>query len=505
MRSTTSSADGWAYLFGCRLPVRFRYSGPCWPSPRDLLATGSRIHKHLQLPAAALIAFLSSLLLSGCSATAEPPPVPPIAIETLLPDWAPHVTASIRTGDLVGDDSLQIFVAEPQRNQVVWFRGPDDWTEITKGMKQPVRSQVVDLDGDGDPDLLVADIGELFSVNDKVGRVVLARNNGTYPFEPEVLLEDVGRVTCAEAADLDTDGDQDIAVCVFGHNTGQVMWLEQKEDFVFAGHVLDTRPGAIHSFPFDADGDNDLDLAVALSQDSEEVLLFRNQGSGTFAKEVLFKADLTYYGLSGIELSDLDQDGDIDVLVTNGDTFAGRPPDLLKPYEVHGLAWLENDGTGHFTHQELVRHWGAYAVRAVDVDGDRDLDLVLGAHQIPEMFPEEPLASLIWLENDGAENFTRHSIEGNLPPLVITIHATDLNRDGTPEILLGSLDLSGGEAGHRLASFNVPHQRPGGLLALGIKDVPALAWVTVYVSENASQADFRMPPGLLSRLHRPWE
>ena len=39
-------------------------------------------------------------------------------------------------------------------------------------------------------------------------------------------------MTCAEAADLDGDGDLDIAVCVFGHNTGQVMWVEQKEDFL---------------------------------------------------------------------------------------------------------------------------------------------------------------------------------------------------------------------------------------------------------------------------------
>ena len=407
---------------------------------------------------------------------ADPPPVPPIAIETLLPDWAPHATASIRTGDLVGDGSLQIFVAEPNRNQVVWIRGPDDWTEITKGMGQPVRSQVVDLDADGDPDLLVADIGELFSVEDKVGRVVLSRNNGTYPFEPVVLLDDVGRVTCAEAADLDADGDLDIVVCVFGHETGQVMWLEQEEGFVFTKHLLDPRPGAIHAFPFDADGDNDLDLAVALSQDSEEVLLFRNDGSGEFTKEVLFKSDITYYGLSGIELADLDRDGDIDVLVTNGDTFDGRPPDLLKPYELHGLAWLENDGEGRFTHNDLIRHWGAYAVRTIDVDGDRDWDLVLGAHQIPEMFPEEPLASLIWLENDGAENFAKRSIDGNLPPLVITLDTADWNGDGISEILLGSLDLSGGGAGHRLGSFNVPYQRVDSLLPLDVKDVPGLAW-----------------------------
>ena len=125
-------------------------------------------------------------------------------------------------------------------------------------------------------------------------------------------------------------------------------------------------------------------------------------------------------------------------------------------------------------HHDVIRHWGAYAVRAVDVDQDKDLDLVLGAHQFPEMFPEEPLASLIWLENDGKQNFTRRAIEGELPPLVITIDAANLNGDGRMEILLGSLDLSGGEAGHRLASFNVPYQTTGNPWLNRIAATPAV-------------------------------
>ena len=427
--------------------------------------------------------FLLSLAILSCSLAESPTSSgPAIAVHTLLPDWAPHATASIRTGDLSGDGSLQVFVSEPQREQIVWFRGPGDWTEITRGMRQPVRSQVVDLDGDNDPDLLVANIGQLYSVNDKVGQVVLLRNDGVYPFEPVVLLDDVGRVTCAEAADLDSDGDLDVAVCVFGHNDGQIMWLEQQEGFEFAPHVLDPRPGAIHAFPFDVDGDNDMDIAVSLSQDSEEVLLFRNTGKGAFQKEMLFKSGLRYYGMSGIELTDLDRDGDTDILVTNGDTFDGRPPELLNPYQVHGLAWLENDGLGRFTHHDIIRHWGAYAVRAVDVDQDNDLDLVLGAHQFPEMFPEEPLASLIWLENDGEQNFTRQEIEGELPPLIITIDAADLDDDGTMEILLGSLDLSGGETGHRLASFNVPYRTTDNLWLNRITATPPWAWAVVGVT-----------------------
>jgi hypothetical protein len=316
---------------------------------------------------------------------------------------------------------------------------------------------VADLDGDGDRDVLVADIGVLQPSTEKVGRVVLLRNSGVFEFEPIVLLDNVGRVACAEAADLDGDGDLDIAVCVFGHDEGKTLWLEQTGDLEFEEHVLDARPGAIHAFPFDADGDGDLDLAVVVSQDSEEILLFRNDGKGAFTKELLFKARVKFYGLSGIEPADLDRDGDIDILFTNGDTLDLDEKVAITPNNFHGLAWLENDGLGRFTEHEIARYWGAFAVQAADVDGDSDLDLVLTGMQIPEIYPNEEVQNLLWFENDGRQNFTRHTVDAVLPPLMISIQAVDIDGDGVPEILAGSHDFRGGVLGHRLVIFNIPH------------------------------------------------
>ena len=392
--------------------------------------------------------------------TAAPKPTPvgtPPAFELLLPDGVPHATANVRVGDLVGDGSPQIFVSEPVRGQLIWIRGPDDHRAIGDDLNQPVRSQVVDIDGDGDRDVLVAGIGLLFPSDEKAGRVLLLLNDGAHQFETLTLLEGVGRVVCAEAADLDGDGDLDIAVCVFGHiTTGKVVWLEQKADLVFEEHVLDPRPGAINAFPFDADGDGDLDLAVSLSQLSEEVLLFRNDGSGAFVREVLFSAGVDYYGMSGIELSDLDQDGDTDILFTNGDTNDFDFPVGFDPYEVHGLSWLENDGSGRFTVHDIVRHWGAYSVRAFDVDGDSDLDLVLSTVQDAHYFTDAIPQAMVWLENDGAQSFTPHPLDIALPPYVWSIEVVDLDGDGVLDVIGGSLDPDGGDIGHRLVMFQIP-------------------------------------------------
>ena len=395
-------------------------------------------------------------------------------VEVLLPDEPPHVTANVRVADLIGDGSPQVFVTEPLRGHVAWLRGLGEPILLSEGLVQPLRIQVVDINGDGDRDLLVADIGLLQPTDDKVGRVVLLRNRGAFDFEPQVLLEGVGRVACAEAADLDGDGDLDIAVCVFGDVTGKVLWLEQKDGFTFEEHVLDPQPGSIHAFPFDADADGDLDLAVALSQDSEQVLLFRNGGRGDFASEVLFDAGVPYYGTSGIELSDLDQDGDTDILYTNGDEGDGPLPDGLDPYEVHGLAWFENDGSGHFAVHDILRHWGAYSVRGFDIDGDLDTDLVLSAVQVPGRYTDVVIRELVWLENDGQQGFTARYVAG-APPRLITIEAADLDGDGKAEVLGGSFNECGIVAseeelgtscptvGHRLATFSISADAPAKL------------------------------------------
>ena len=169
------------------------------------------------------IACSGSGSLSDKSPTPGPTPTPRLVhFDVLLPDGAPHMTANIREADLIGDGSPQILVSEPLAGRVVWLHGREVRQVITEGLTQPVRTHVIDIDGDGD--IIVADIGILNPSDKDVGRVVVLLNNGSFEFESHVVLEGegVGRTVCAEGGDFDMDGDIDIAVCVFGHTAGRL-------------------------------------------------------------------------------------------------------------------------------------------------------------------------------------------------------------------------------------------------------------------------------------------
>ena len=145
------------------------------------------------------------------------------------------------------------------------------------------------------------------------------------------------------------DGKPDIAVAAFGwHAKGEIALLRNRTvgggEPTFERTKLDPRAGAIHVVPADIDGDGQLDIVALIAQEHEAVVAFLGDGKGGYlAARTLYAAPHPNWGSSGIQVVDLDKDGDLDVLMTNGDMF---DDDILKPY--HGIQWLENKGRLRF-------------------------------------------------------------------------------------------------------------------------------------------------------------
>lgn len=363
------------------------------------------------------------------------------SVDVPLP-WAADRDGMLLTSTIVSAFHAgrhELYVSEPLLRQISVLRGCDPYCDVSvlsAGLVAPLRATPVDFDGDGDRDVVVADIGLVQARVDLVGRVVLLLNEGSAGYRPRVLLDGVGRVACAEPADLDGDTDLDLTLCEFGAKDGSVAWLERTAQGSFVRHELRREAGAIHAYPFDADGDGDLDIAVALSQRAQQVLLYRNRGGGQFDEEILYRASDENFGLTGIELADLDGDGDTDVLVAAGD-YLDETFDLTQ----HGVYLLENDGAGRFSARKLVAATGVHAVKAIDLDRDCDTDLVLAQLIVPAYLPDAlaTLPSLQWLENDGRNQFEAHAI-ADAPAHTAALAALAL--DGTPTLFTGSFSIT---------------------------------------------------------------
>src|SRR5690606_35839711 len=121
--------------------------------------------------------------------------------------------------------------------------------------------------------------------------------------------------------DFNTDGKLDLAVAQFGYDQGEIRWMENLGDWQFKSHNLLNLSGAINICIADLTGDEKLDIVALVSQQWEEIYLFGNDGRGNFTNKIIFGSTNEDYGSSGISLCDVNRDGRLDVLYTNGDGF----------------------------------------------------------------------------------------------------------------------------------------------------------------------------------------
>lgn len=348
------------------------------------------------------------------------------------------VITDLRIVDLDGDGRPEVLVCEDSPGRVSRLhRHEGAWREETIfEVQAPSRTAVFDYDGDGHLDLAVASLGSVHPTDQLAGSVWLLRNQGDGSFDPQLLLSDCPRVADVKWGDFNGDGKPDLLVVQFGwRTTGGLLWLEQRSPTVFVSHAVANVHGVLQAEALDYDGDGRLDFVALFAQEHESLVLFRNDGRGGFESRVLARGPHPAFGSSGFSVVDLDGDGDPDFLWTNGDMMDEIP--LAKPE--HGIRWLENrDGT--LVPHELARMPGCYRAVAHDLDGDGDLDIVVSALYTDWDLHDFP--SLIWLENDGKQNFTARRLldaPSNLASLVVG----DLDGDGRPDILVGGMHVPG--------------------------------------------------------------
>jgi hypothetical protein len=224
--------------------------------------------------------------------------------------------------------------------------GNGTFTDVTKaaGVWNPegraMSVTAADYDNDGYPDIFVA--------NDVMENYLYHNNgNGTFTntaLEKGVAFGEFGEATSAmgpEFADLDNDGDLDLFIpdmgyCALYRNDG-MMFEEITTEAGIAevcGQYTSWSPVV---FDYDDDGYRDIFITNGDAHHlyTEESLLFRNRGNGTFEDVSLRSGDYftreEYVGRGAI-YGDYDNDGDIDILTNN----LNGPAVLLRNTDVEG-------------------------------------------------------------------------------------------------------------------------------------------------------------------------
>ena len=213
-----------------------------------------------------------------------------------------------------------------------------------------------DIDGDGDLDLAGGFAYTHHATYQRIASIQWYENvDGIGTFELRTIEDNPNGFggNFAKLVDLDSDGDADLVT----NNA----WYENL-GAVFSKHALDGKPLVDVG---DVDGDGDIDL-VTEARRFQIGWRENSDGAGTFAAQRTIDGAIRVRPQS-IQLSDMDLDGDLDLLAIDLDRDT--------------LNWYENyNGEGDFGRRQLIAEniRNIYFVDSMDIDGDNDIDIVTG-------------------------------------------------------------------------------------------------------------------------------
>lgn len=280
-----------------------------------------------------------------------------ITIEGEFSFFPIHISAADLDND--GDQDL-IIAAMAFKNKLVWLEN-DGTGQFGKENILDNNTffalnniEVIDLDKDGKMDIVV---------HDDFGRILWYQNDGLGIFQRHSIISTFIKSFPLRSlvGDIDGDGDNDVVYADRWEGGEIIAHFQDSLDFSQHKILMKRDDSHYHLYPLDVENDSDTDILIASSRNGLEIIL--NDGNTNYGDPILVDstAYFDYYFPYNVHVTDLDKDGDSDIISSslraNGATF-----------------WLENKGGVEFIRHEIgelfIKH------RSADFDGDGQLDLL---------------------------------------------------------------------------------------------------------------------------------
>lgn len=337
--------------------------------------------------------------------------------------------------DIDGDGDLDVIMAmEADENRLYLNDGNGKFT-WKKNAFSPVKHdtehvRVVDVDNDGKLDVIFV------AEDDQNHELYLGNGDGTFRDVSERLLA-MSEGNGLEVGDVNGDGLPDIVIGNSGDKGQNFLWINDIEK---PGHFIDVTAthlpqvnDATQSIALaDLDGDGDLDMIVGNEVPPNRLLI--NNGQGVFAEKAEGLELLVPLETRMALLFDVDGDGDQDIVFSNLTSNGGK---WDKDPQVRILI---NDGSANFKDESEARMpkntFSSYASQYIDFDGDGDLDLLISAIETPGFNPLQVRA----YENNGKGYFsdiTNRVMPNETIGRSWDMAVGDVNGDGIDDVIIG--------------------------------------------------------------------
>ena len=222
-----------------------------------------------------------------------------------------------------------------------------------------------DIDDDGDLDLLVAG-------SNPVAATALYLNDGSGNFtEDSNVPFPIANNTVTIFKDLDEDGDLDLFFSGNGNGIGAFTHIYLNNG---SGELTKKQNPSLPKFADgnatigDVDKDGDLDIIISASDVSDNYFadIYLNDGTANFT--AMGSTAFTAVKFSSLKLIDIENDGDLDVIISG-----------IQQNKNASVALYINDGHGNFSMDtnSVFEQIIAQDIDSDDLDNDGDLDILM--------------------------------------------------------------------------------------------------------------------------------